>query len=122
MFWLAQAKRGRAFIVYDDSPVHVAGHGACVPTVSAALYLLVELRAFLLELESRFLNLSVSSFQLLHRYAWQGRYLPLGLIAKVIHWSSLPLVDTFDVPLGGTHHEAFMRGVMDSPARVRARG
>ena len=114
-----EARKG--IIICDDPMVHVMGHGACAPTVSVALYLLVKLHIFLLELESCFLDLSVSGFQLLHRHAWQGRYLPLGLVTKVVCWSSPPM-DTFDVPLGGTCHEAFMRGVMASPTRVRARG
>ena len=47
------------FIVLDDPPVHVAGHGARTPTVSMALDLSLELRVFLLELESCFLDLLV---------------------------------------------------------------
>ena len=54
------------FIVLDDPPVHVAGHNARTPTVSMALDLLLELHAFLLELESCFLELLVPSLQLLH--------------------------------------------------------
>ena len=42
--------------------VHVMGHGACMPTVSMVLDLSIELYAFLLELESCFLDLSVSGF------------------------------------------------------------
>ena len=34
---------------------------ACAPTMSVALDILIELRAFLLELESRFLDLLMSS-------------------------------------------------------------
>ena len=49
-------------IILDDPPIHVAGHGACAPTVSTVLYLLIGLHAFLLELESRFLDLSVLGF------------------------------------------------------------
>ena len=56
MFWLARAKQG-GFIVSDDPPVHIVGHGACAPTVSMALDLPIELRTLLLELESRFLKL-----------------------------------------------------------------
>ena len=41
----------------DDPLVHVTGHGVCVPPVFMALDLMIELRAFLLELESRFLKL-----------------------------------------------------------------
>ena len=55
---LGEAREG--FIIGDDPPVHVSGHGACAPTVSMALDLLIELCAFLLELESCFLELLVS--------------------------------------------------------------
>ena len=78
----SEAREG--FIVYDDSPVHVSSHGACAPIVSAALYLPIELRVFLLELDSCFLDLSVLGFQLLHPHARWGRCLPLGLIAEVV--------------------------------------
>ena len=44
------------FVVLDDPSIHIAGHGARTPTVSMAL----ELRAFLLELESCFFELLVS--------------------------------------------------------------
>jgi hypothetical protein len=47
------------FVIVDDPPVHVAGHGACTPTVSVALDLSLELRVFLLELESCFFELLV---------------------------------------------------------------
>ena len=47
------------FIVLDDPLIHITGHGARTPTVSMALDLLFELRAFLLELESCFLELLV---------------------------------------------------------------
>ena len=46
-----------AFIIRDDPLVHVAGHGARAPTVSMVLNLMIELRVFLLELESCFLEL-----------------------------------------------------------------
>ena len=45
------------FIILDDPPIHVTGHGACAPTISMALNLVVKLHAFLLELESCFLEL-----------------------------------------------------------------
>ena len=47
------------FVVLDDPLVHVTGHGTCTPTVSVSLDLSLELRAFLLELESCFLELLV---------------------------------------------------------------
>ena len=77
-----EAREG--FIICDDPPVHIAGHGTCAPTVSVALYLLVELRLFLLELESRFLDLLVSGFQLLHPHARWSRCLHLGLVVEVV--------------------------------------
>ena len=46
-------------IVFDVPLVHVMGHGACTPTVSMALDLLLELYALLLELESCILELMV---------------------------------------------------------------
>ena len=53
------------FIVLDDPPIHITGHGACTPTVSVVLDLSLELRAFLHELESRFFELLVLGLQLL---------------------------------------------------------
>ena len=47
------------FIILDDPLIHVAGHGRCTPTVSMVLDLLLELHAFLLKLESCFLELLV---------------------------------------------------------------
>ena len=45
------------FIISDDPLVHVTGHGAGTPAISTVLDLLIELHAFLLELESCFLEL-----------------------------------------------------------------
>ena len=45
------------FIILDDPLVHVVGHDARTPTISMALDLSLELRTFLLELESCFLEL-----------------------------------------------------------------
>ena len=115
-----EAREG--FIIRDDPPVHVAGHGACAPTVSMALDITIELRMFLLELELCFLKLLVLGFQLFHPHARWGRYLPLSLIVEVVRRGSLLLVDAFDVSLWGTCHEAFTTGVMAPPTGVRARG
>ena len=52
------------FIILDDPLVHVAGHDARTPTLSMVLDR--ELHAFLLDLESRFLELLVPGLQLLH--------------------------------------------------------
>ena len=79
---LSKVREG--FIIGDDPLVHIAGHGACAPTVSMAVDLLIKLRAFLLELESRFLDLLVSGFQLLHPHARWSRCLHLGLVVEVV--------------------------------------
>ena len=110
------------FIVLNDPSVHVMGHGACTPTVSVVLNLSIELRVFLLELESRFLELLVLGLQLLHPQVRWGPRIPLDLVVEVIHWGSLSLVDAFNVSLGGTFHETFIRGMMALLAGVRAGG
>ena len=61
------------FVILDDPPVHVAGRGARTPTVSVAL----ELRVFLLELESCF-------FELLVLCQGWGPCIPLDLIVEVV--------------------------------------
>ena len=86
------------------------------------LNLLLELHAFLLELESCFLELLVPGLQLLYLQARWGPCIPLDLIVEVVHWGCLSLIDAFDVSLGATCHETFMRGVMAPPARVRGGG
>ena len=93
-----------------------------MPTVSVALDLSLELRTFLLELESCFLELLVPGLQLLYLQARWGPCMPLNLIVEVVRWGSLSLVDAFDVSLGGTCHETFMRGMMAPPAGARAGG
>ena len=57
------------FVVLDDPPVHVVGHGARTPTVSVALDLRLKLRAFPLELELCFFKLLVPRPQLLYPQA-----------------------------------------------------
>ena len=54
------------FIILNDPLVHIVGHGTCAPTISVALDLVIDLLAFLLELESCFLELLVLDLQLLH--------------------------------------------------------
>ena len=61
------------FVVLDDPPIHVVGYGTCMPTVSVALDLSLEPRAFLLELESCFFKLLVPRPQLLYP---QARWAP----------------------------------------------
>ena len=80
---LGEARKG--FIVGDDPLVYITGHGACTPIVSAALNLPIELRAFLPKLESCFLNLPLSGFQLLHPHARWGHCLPFGFVTEVAH-------------------------------------
>jgi len=110
-------KAWKGFIIDDDPLVYIVGHGARAPTVSAALDLSIELRAFLHKLESCFLDLLLG-FQLLHPQARWGHCLPFGLITEVAHRGSLLRGDAFDESLRGTRHEAFLGGVMDSPAGV----
>ena len=62
-------KARKGFIIGDNPLVYITGHGACAPTVSAALDLPIELRAFLHKLESCLLDLPLSGFQLLHPHA-----------------------------------------------------
>ena len=108
------------FIVLDDPLVHIMSHGACTPTISVTLDLALELNAFLLELESRFLKLQVLGLQLLHPQARWGSCIPLDLVIEVVGRGSL-LVDALDMPFEGTCHETFTRGVMAPPTGVRAR-
>ena len=110
------------FVVLDDHPVHVVGHDARTPTVSVVLDLSFELHAFLLELESCFLELLVPSLQLLYSQARWGPCIPLDLVIEVVCWGSLSLMDAFNVSFGGTYHETFMRRVMAPPAGVRVGG
>jgi len=57
------------FIIFDDPPIHVIGHDTRTPAVSVVFDLLLELCAFLLKLESCFLELLVPGLQLLHPQA-----------------------------------------------------
>ena len=68
------------FVVLDDPQVHVAGHGTRTPTVSVVL----ELRTFLLELESCFFELLVLRPQLLNLQARWGPCIPLDLVVEVV--------------------------------------
>ena len=54
------------FVILNDPSGHIAGHGTCTPSISMALDLSLELRAFLLELESCFFELLVPHPQLLY--------------------------------------------------------
>ena len=67
-------------------------------------------------------SLLVLGLQLLYPQARWGPCIPHNLIIKVIRWGSLSLVDAFDVSLGGTCPETFMRRVMAPPAGVRVGG
>ena len=81
------------FVVLDDPPIHIVGHGVRTPTVfvgarSIARALLIpslELYLFLLELESCFLKLLVLGLQLLYPQARWGPYIPLDLIIEAVH-------------------------------------
>jgi len=76
-----EARKG--FIVGDDPSVYITGHGACAPTVSAALDLPIELCALLHKLDFSFLDLSLSGFQLLHPHTSWSRCLPFGFVTEV---------------------------------------
>ena len=110
------------FIIFDDPPIHIAGHGVHTATVFVALDLSLEFLMFLLELESCFLELLVPGLQLLYPYVMWGPCIPLNLIVEAIHWGSLSLMDAFNVSLRGACLETFMRGMMAPPTRVRAGG
>ena len=107
------------FVILDDPLVHITGHGACTPTVFVALDLSLELRTFLLKLESCFFELLVPCPQLLYPQARWGPSVPLNLVVEVVCWGSPSLMDAFDVSLGGTFHKTFSRGVMAPPTGVR---
>ena len=115
-----EVKKG--LIISDDPSVYIMGHGACTPTIYAALNFPIELRTFLYELESCFLNLLLSGFQLLHPHARWGHCLPFSFVTKVAHRGSLLHGDAFNMSLRGTYLEAFSGGVMAPLARVRASG
>ena len=106
------------FVILDDPLIHVTGRNTRTPTVFVAL----ELRVFLLKLESCFFELLVPSPQLLYLQARWGPCIPLDHVVEVVCWGSPSLMDAIDVSLGGTRHETFSRGVMAPPARVRVRG
>ena len=111
----------KGFIVGDDPTVYVMGHGAWAPTVSVAFDLPIDLPVFPHKLFSGFIDLPLLGSQLLHPYMRWGRYSPFGSVTKVACQGSLLRGDTFDVSLGGFHHETFPRGMMAPPAGVRAR-
>ena len=73
------------FVVLDDPLVHVMGHNVRTPTVSMALDLSLELRSFLLELESCFFELLVPRPQLLYPHMRWGPCIPLDLVIEVVH-------------------------------------
>ena len=52
----------KGFIFGDDPSVYVAGHDACVPTVSAVFNLLINQRVFLNKLLSSFIDLPLLGF------------------------------------------------------------
>ena len=60
----------------------------------------LELRVFLLELESCFIDLLVPGLQLLYPQARWGPCIPLNLVVEVVRWGILSLVDAFNVSLG----------------------
>ena len=79
----------KGFIIGDDPPVYIAGHGTCAPTVSTVFDLSIMLRVLLLKLDFGFLDLSLLGLQLLHPHARWGHCLPFGFVAEVAHRGSL---------------------------------
>ena len=67
----------KGFTVGDDPSVYVVGHGACVPTISAVLDLLVDLHVLPNKLLSGFVYFPLSGSQLLHPLREVGPLLPL---------------------------------------------
>ena len=116
---LTEVRKG--FIIGDDPSVYVTGHGACVPTISAAFDLLIDLHVLPNKLLSDFVYFPLSGSQLLHPYMRWGRCPPFGSAAEVAYRGSLLRGDAFDVSLRGFCHETFLGGMMAPPTRVRAR-
>ena len=73
---------GKGFIVGDDPSVHVVGHGACVPSISTAPDLLVDLLVLPNKLLFGFVYFPLLGFQLLHPYVRWGRCSPFGSIHR----------------------------------------
>ena len=74
---------GKGFIIGDDPSVYVTGHGACVPAISVAFDLLIDLHVLLNKLLSGFVYLPLLGSQLLHPYVRWGRCPPFGSTAEV---------------------------------------
>ena len=115
------SKVRKGFIVGDDPSIYVTGHSACVPTISVAFDLLIDLHVLPNKLLSGFIYLPLLGSQLLHPYMRWGRCSPLGSITEVAYRGSLLHGDAFDVSLEGFHHQTFPGGMMAPPAGVRAR-
>ena len=77
------SKVRKGFIVDNDPSVYVVGHGACVPTISAAPDLLIDLHILLNKLLKGFIYFPLLGSQLLHPYVRWGHYPPLGCAVEV---------------------------------------
>ena len=74
---------GKGLIVGDDPSVHVTGHGACAPTVSAAFDLSIDLHVLPNKLLFGFIYLPLSGSQLLHPYVRWGHCPPLVPVPRL---------------------------------------
>ena len=111
----------KGFIIGDDPSVHITGHGTCVPAISAASDLLVDLLILPNKLLSGFVYFPLLGSQLLHPYMRCGCCPRFGSATEVVCQSSLLRGDAFDVSLEGFRYETFPGGMMAPLARVRAR-
>ena len=73
----------KGFTAGDDPSFYVAGNDTCVPTISAALDLLVDLHVLPNKLLSSFVYFPLLGSQLLHPYVRWGRCSPFDSIAEV---------------------------------------
>ena len=73
----------KGFTIGDDPSVHVMGHGVCMPTISAAFDLLIDLHVLSNKLLPGFVYFPLSGSQLLHPYVRWGRCPPLVLPSRL---------------------------------------
>ena len=70
-------------IIGEDPPMDITGRGACVPTVSVTLDLLLDVSVFPDELLPDFIYFLLLGSQLLHPYMMWGRCPPFGCATEV---------------------------------------
>ena len=94
----------KGFTVGDDSSVYVASHSACVPTISAALDLLVDLFVLPNKLLSGLIYFPFLGSQPLHPYVRWGRCSPFGSIANARVTSSSEALSTCPSEVSAMKH------------------